>query len=79
MNEEEFRTALQKLEAQQIAIGLVMAHLLDVSPEQVRQDLRNLAPKLPDLLIHHRLTDRQLQDIQVHVLSFLREGGGSEG
>ena len=79
MNEEEFRTSLQKLEAQQIALGFVVAHLLDVSPEQVRQDLRNLAPKLPDLLIHHRLTDKQLQDIQVHVLSFLREGDGSEG
>jgi hypothetical protein len=79
MNEEEFRTSLQQLEAQQIAIGFVVAHLLDVSPEQVRQDLRNLAPKLPDLLIHHRLTDKQLQDIQVHVLSFLREGDGSEG
>ena len=79
MNEEEFRTSVQKLEAQQIAIGVVVAHLLDVSPEQVRQDLRNLAPKLPDLLIHHRLTDKQLQDIQVHVLSFLREGDGSEG
>lgn len=73
MNEEYVKAALQKLEAQQIAMGLAVAHLLDVSPEPVRQDLRNLAPKLPDLLIHHRLTDQQLQDIRGHLLSFLRE------
>lgn len=52
-NEEDLKIALQKLEARQIAIGLVVAPLLDVSPEPVRQDLRNLAPKLPGLLIHH--------------------------